>query len=280
MTCPMSAPRLPRDRRPSWAQPPAGEIRLASAARRRSRRAPTTRSREAFDPITGPMAIRKTIDADHGPAPPPTACPAPPGGFTLLGSPTVIAKLAAAGPDAQVAARLVDVGPAAGTETLVARGLYRPRRREGGLPAPPQRVSSPPATSRSSSCCRRRALLPPLQRAAHDHRLRSRAAPARGREARHRRRGRASARPPGHYRPPGGRPGKEAGQRTRPDEPAASDPEPAPWRDAPAARPSCLEPGCQRGPLRDLLRRGRLRTTPPPAPGCSSTGSRSSRLET
>jgi hypothetical protein len=51
--------------------------------------------------------------------------PAPAGGFTLMGSPTVVADLEAASPNSELAARLVDVGPE-GTERLVARTLYRP----------------------------------------------------------------------------------------------------------------------------------------------------------
>jgi len=51
------------------------------------------------------------------------------GGLTLIGAPTVIGKLAVAGArpeDAQIAARLWDVDPEAGTRRLVSRGLYRP----------------------------------------------------------------------------------------------------------------------------------------------------------
>ena len=51
--------------------------------------------------------------------------PAPAGGYTLLGAPTVIADFTLPGDTSQVAARLVDVAPD-DTETLVARGLWRP----------------------------------------------------------------------------------------------------------------------------------------------------------
>jgi predicted acyl esterase len=50
---------------------------------------------------------------------------APAGGYTLIGSPTVIADIAAPGDSTQLAARLLDVDPG-GNETLVARGLFRP----------------------------------------------------------------------------------------------------------------------------------------------------------
>lgn len=51
--------------------------------------------------------------------------PAPDAGYTLLGSPTVIAHFTLPAANSQVAARLLDVAPD-GTETLVARGLWRP----------------------------------------------------------------------------------------------------------------------------------------------------------
>jgi hypothetical protein len=44
----------------------------------------------------------------------------------LLGSPTVVADYTLPGNTSQVAARLLDVDPATGLETLVARGLWRP----------------------------------------------------------------------------------------------------------------------------------------------------------
>jgi dienelactone hydrolase len=46
-------------------------------------------------------------------------------GYTLLGSPTVIANLNVTGTYPFIAARLWDVDPSSNTETLVARGLYR-----------------------------------------------------------------------------------------------------------------------------------------------------------
>jgi fermentation-respiration switch protein FrsA (DUF1100 family) len=49
----------------------------------------------------------------------------PAAGFTLLGSPTIVADLATTGADSELAARLLDVLPG-GEERLVARGLLRP----------------------------------------------------------------------------------------------------------------------------------------------------------
>ncbi|MBS1843243.1 MAG: hypothetical protein JST53_02390, partial [Actinobacteria bacterium] len=51
--------------------------------------------------------------------------PAPAGGFTLMGSPTIIADVESPSPNSEIAARLLDVSPE-GTERLVARGVYRP----------------------------------------------------------------------------------------------------------------------------------------------------------
>jgi len=50
---------------------------------------------------------------------------APAGGYTLMGSPTIVATVESPSPNSEIAARLVDVSPE-GTETLIARGLYRP----------------------------------------------------------------------------------------------------------------------------------------------------------
>ena len=52
--------------------------------------------------------------------------PVPTGGFTLLGSPTVVADITSPGSDSQIAARLFDVDTGTNTQTLVARGLWRP----------------------------------------------------------------------------------------------------------------------------------------------------------
>src|SRR5206468_9644656 len=56
--------------------------------------------------------------------------PAPADGFTLMGSPTIVADINSPSPTSQVAARLLDVRPD-GNETLVARGLYRPEINSG-----------------------------------------------------------------------------------------------------------------------------------------------------
>jgi Acetyl xylan esterase (AXE1) len=50
---------------------------------------------------------------------------APTGGYTLLGSPTVVARIDAPGDNTQIAARLMDIAPN-GDQKLIARGLWRP----------------------------------------------------------------------------------------------------------------------------------------------------------
>ncbi|MGH2937507.1 MAG: CocE/NonD family hydrolase [Solirubrobacterales bacterium] len=85
-----------------------------------------------FDPIIGPI-IGKTVcssvpDTDQPQSANYRLDAAPAGGYTLMGSPTIIANIDTPSPNSEIAARLVDVSPE-GTETLIARGLYRP---EGG----------------------------------------------------------------------------------------------------------------------------------------------------
>jgi predicted acyl esterase len=80
---------------------------------------------QAFDPIAGGGACATAPGADQ-PGVATYRLPATPAaGFTLLGSPTIVADIAAPSPESELAARLLDVAPG-GTETLVARGLLRP----------------------------------------------------------------------------------------------------------------------------------------------------------
>lgn len=126
-TCPAGAavgePFSARD----WASISPGEIRLVDPE-------PRTVSPTGGDPLTGGV---------FNPAPTGQACasalgakelgtanyetePAPAGGFTVLGSPTVVARIAQTGTNSQIAARLVDVEANGLTKVLVARGLWRP----------------------------------------------------------------------------------------------------------------------------------------------------------
>ena len=119
---------------PNWAKMAPGEVRYGSTPPQTIAPAagdPTIG--RAFDPITGGGACASASGADQ----PGTATyrlPAASGsGYTLMGSPTIIADINSPGPNSQVAARLLDVAPD-GTETLVARALYRPDVNSGVTP--------------------------------------------------------------------------------------------------------------------------------------------------
>ncbi len=80
----------------------------------------------AIDPIAGQGACATVTATDQGPGVATYRLGAAThGGYTLLGSPTVTARLNVTGQYAFIAERLWDVDPATNTETLVARGVYR-----------------------------------------------------------------------------------------------------------------------------------------------------------
>lgn len=124
-TCPQGAPSEGPFEAGSWEALSPGEIRFESAAAQTiAPGAGDPAIGKAFDPIAGEGACATASGADQaGAADYRLAVPAP--GFTLLGSPTVIADLATTGADSELAARLLDVMPD-GSERLVARGLLRP----------------------------------------------------------------------------------------------------------------------------------------------------------
>ena len=81
---------------------------------------------KTFDPVYGGGACATVPATDQGAGVATYRLPAAIGsGYTLLGSPTVIANLSVTGKFAYIAARLLDVNRATKTETLVARGVYR-----------------------------------------------------------------------------------------------------------------------------------------------------------
>ena len=147
-------------RRRSWAALAPGEVRLQGLAPQTI--LPTAGSSAIaapFDPITGGGACATTSAADQADTATYRTDPVPTGGYTLMGSPTVEADITSAGSDSQIAARLLDVDPGTNTQTLVARGLWRPAISVD----PSARCSSctrtatgsPTATWRSSSSCQR-----------------------------------------------------------------------------------------------------------------------------
>ncbi len=134
MTCPKDTPSGGPFQAGSWAGLEKGEVRLHSAARK------------IVAPGTGSDTLSATwnpVNASAAPNPPGPACTSGPSadqsgvatyrlpaaagtGYTLMGSPTVIAKIASPVANSELAARLFDVDPS-GTETLVDRQLYRPQ---------------------------------------------------------------------------------------------------------------------------------------------------------
>jgi dienelactone hydrolase len=110
----------------TWKDLAPGEIRLESAAAQTVVPGSGDPSIGAsFDPIGGGGACATAPGADQAGAATYRLPATPAAGFTLLGSPTIVADIASPGPQSELAARLLDVSPA-GTQTLVARGLLRP----------------------------------------------------------------------------------------------------------------------------------------------------------
>ena len=136
-TCPKAAASGGPFTAATWAGLAPGEVRFRSAALQAIAPGAGNPGGASFDPIGGGGACA-TIPADDTPNVANYRLPpAPAGGYTLMGSPTIVADIASAGPNSQVAARLVDVDPATGQETLVARGIYRPA---AALPAPSRQL--------------------------------------------------------------------------------------------------------------------------------------------
>jgi predicted acyl esterase len=126
-TCPNTAASGGPFTAPTWLSIAPGEVRFKDAAAQTILPAGgNPQSGQAFDPIAGGDACA-TAPADDEPGLANYRLdPAPKGGYTLMGSPTVVADVLSSGPTSQIAARLVDVDPDTGNETLVARTLYRP----------------------------------------------------------------------------------------------------------------------------------------------------------
>jgi predicted acyl esterase len=111
---------------PSWRKLSPGEVRLTSAGAQTIVSPGDPTISRAFDPIAGGGACATADAADQAGTANYRLTVEREDGFTVLGSPTVIADVDAPSPHAQIAARLLDVDPATGQETLMARTLYRP----------------------------------------------------------------------------------------------------------------------------------------------------------
>jgi hypothetical protein len=135
-TCPANAPSGGPFSASTWAGLHPGEVDFSSKpAQTVSSAAGDLTISKTVDPVlagNNPCATAPAADQPRGVAtyrlPAATG-----GGYTLLGAPTVIATLSVTGQFPYLAARLWDVDPKAGTETLVARGVYRidPNRPDG-----------------------------------------------------------------------------------------------------------------------------------------------------
>jgi hypothetical protein len=126
LTCPTSAPSGGPFQAGSWAGLQRGVVRFRDTSTKTI--APNGGSPSVdttFDPVSGGGACASASAADLPGVATYRLPAAAGGGYTLMGSPTVLARIASPGANSQLAARLLDVAPD-GTETLVARQLYRP----------------------------------------------------------------------------------------------------------------------------------------------------------
>jgi predicted acyl esterase len=122
-TCPLAAPDGGPFRAKGWKALHPGSFRFGSSAPQEFTSAggdPTVA--KAFDPVFGTTEACKTIPTTAEPNVA-TYSRAVEGGFTLLGLPTVSARISSTGQYGQVDARLWDVSPE-GTQLLVSRGVY------------------------------------------------------------------------------------------------------------------------------------------------------------
>ena len=116
---------------PTWAALAPGEVRHTDPAAKVVASSFSDQAGQAYDPISGGGACATAPGADQVGAASYRLGAAPSGGFTLMGSPTVVADINSPGPTSQLAARLVDIDPGTGNARLVARGLYRPEINSG-----------------------------------------------------------------------------------------------------------------------------------------------------
>ncbi len=130
-TCPSSSPSGGPYLAKDWAHVSKGEVRYASkAAKTIDPTAGDPAIGATFDPVSGPGACAQASGADQTGTATYRLPAASRSGYTLMGSPTVVADFKLTDANSQVAARLLDVGPD-GKETLVGRGLWRPKTNPG-----------------------------------------------------------------------------------------------------------------------------------------------------
>jgi predicted acyl esterase len=126
-TCPNASASGGPFTAPNWALLAPGEVRIDDPAPKTI--LPTAGSNAiaaTFDPITGGGACASNSAADQADTATYRSSAVPAGGYTLMGSPTVVADITSPGSNSQIAARLLDVDTGTNTQTLVARALWRP----------------------------------------------------------------------------------------------------------------------------------------------------------
>jgi hypothetical protein len=108
-----------KDRSSKTIEPNGGDPAVAAAFNPITSSNPCTTAPGAVEPGSASYVISPQASA--------SGAQAQTGGYTVLGSATVIAKVAVSnGPESQIMARLVDLDPS-GNKTLVARGSWRPK---------------------------------------------------------------------------------------------------------------------------------------------------------
>jgi predicted acyl esterase len=127
MTCPDTQPSGGAFRAGSWAGLQKGEVRLLDPGSKTiSADGGSADVDKKFEPVLGGGACA-TAPGDDLSGVATYRLPAAAGsGYTLMGSPTVLATIASPVANSEVAARLLDVDPSTGSETLVDRQLFRP----------------------------------------------------------------------------------------------------------------------------------------------------------
>lgn len=114
----------------TWGAQHPGEVRFDSAAPQTISQQSDPATGAAVDPIANAARSCITIPATDSPLAATYRIPAATGrGYTILGSPTVIARISAPAPSTQVDARLWDIAPD-GQQSFITRVAYRPRLKD------------------------------------------------------------------------------------------------------------------------------------------------------
>jgi fermentation-respiration switch protein FrsA (DUF1100 family) len=116
----------------NWASLAPGEIRLQGTAEQ-TIRAPGIAPKTPFT-AAGTTVCTTEAAGENESAATYRLAPAPAGGFTIAGSPTVIGEFATPAANDQIIARLYDVNESeGGTQRLIGRAIYRPINPGGGF---------------------------------------------------------------------------------------------------------------------------------------------------